>query len=656
MDDATRLISELQAKLTELDNKVAAYRHDMAAEFTRYSDQLLKNVPEDVMQKVSQAVADSMPNYSSLNLPHKSSTTSSLDEPRSPTPTDLPGLWRGRISPPPVLPHTSGTPKEAVRSPHDREKEFHGLFTPHYLPLLDGSERPLHSPPTSPPTSPPPVPVPVSVPVPVPASAPAPVPEKVEQKVQLEIAQTLESQASPAEAKPRPAPVRRLTDGTTSSVDSVGSDTSTKIRKSALRRSSSASKPPDSPRDPRRVRFEFQGAEVLPTSSPQSSESIPPETSSAEDESAFPDEPFSASSLGDIEGEEDPPPKKVSSSQALRALSRSPLDAGTVWTVVNPDPEPDLDNSATSEGQDDNISTSDLSSPDQTSTMPPKATTARSKVQPSSDAQASQELSSRLEALDITKDEDRDDDDVSDDDSLFMSSKKKQKKGSLSPGAQSPIPTAATSTPLAISKPNKPNSTTPKTIPPYSSVGARDEEADDLFDLEAADDDEGLKKATSAKGSPEKHLPEPVDDEPEESAPKHKGFPVPLYSSSPAVGIPHRPVDVNKQPPRATPVPSSSYVAGSVGSFKGRPLYMGSVKDPKILEEVLALGDVPNFVGSVNGRSGVDASNPKSYRATLQSPGQTPTATSFTERYIKERDERGGYTTDEEKQARNDYF
>ncbi|EOO04411.1 hypothetical protein UCRPA7_14 [Phaeoacremonium minimum UCRPA7] len=637
MDDATRLISELQAKLTELDSKVAAYRQDMAAEFTRYSDQLLRNIPEEVLQKVSQAVADSMPNYPSLNLPHKSSTTSSLDEPRSPTPTDLPGLWRGRISPPPILPHTSGTPKEAVRSPHDREKEFHGLFTPRYLPLLDGSERPLHSPPTSPPTSPPPV------------------PEKVEEKVQLEIAQTLEVKPTPAEENPRPAPIRCPTDATTSSIDSVGSDTSTKIRKSALRRSSSASKPPDSPRDPRRVRFEFQGAEVLPTSSPQSSEPVPPEIGSEEDESAFPEESFPESSIGDIEGEEDPPPKKVSSSQALRALSRSPLDAGTVWTVVNPDPDPDPENSANSEGQDNTRSSSELSSPEQTSTMPPKATAVQPKVQPSRDAQASQELGSRLGALDINKDKEKDDD-VSDDDSLFMSSKKKQKKGSISPGPQSPIPTAATSTPLAISKSNKPNSTTPTATPPYPSVRARDDEADDLFDLEVADDDEGLKKATSAQTSPTKHLPEPVEDEPEEPAPKHKGFPVPLYSSSPAMGIPQRPVDVNKQPPRATPVPSSSYVAGSVGSFKGRPLYMGSVKDPKILEEVLAMGDVPNFVGSVNGRSGVDASNPKSYRATLQSPGQTPTPTSFTERYIKERDEKGGYDTEEEKQARNDYF
>ncbi len=87
---------------------------------------------------------------------------------------------------------------------------------------------------------------------------------------------------------------------------------------------------------------------MLPSSSPQAPtilgeallvEDIEADTSAIAEEDESPE--YTGPSLLDVEGEEDalPRPKKVSSTQALRALSQQPLDAGTIWTVVNADTE-----------------------------------------------------------------------------------------------------------------------------------------------------------------------------------------------------------------------------------------------------------------------------------------------------------------------------
>ena len=58
MDEATRLVSELQQKLSELDHKVWQYRQDMASEFTKYAENVLRDVPKDVSETVSKAIAE----------------------------------------------------------------------------------------------------------------------------------------------------------------------------------------------------------------------------------------------------------------------------------------------------------------------------------------------------------------------------------------------------------------------------------------------------------------------------------------------------------------------------------------------------------------------------------------------------------------------
>ncbi|UZP44103.1 hypothetical protein NXS19_011915 [Fusarium pseudograminearum] len=126
----------------------------------------------------------------------------------------------------------------------------------------------------------------------------------------------------------RPGHVRRSTNDTVSSSHSDRSES--KTPRSALRRSSSGSKPPQSPR---RVRFDVMGAEVLPTASPQPTDSMIPAAAPV-----LSVDQARTDSMLDDDLEDLPPPRKISSSEALRALSREPLEAG-VWTEVNSNPD-----------------------------------------------------------------------------------------------------------------------------------------------------------------------------------------------------------------------------------------------------------------------------------------------------------------------------
>ncbi len=142
MDDATKLVSELQDKLAELDQKVWKYRQDMAAEFDRYLENLLRNVPSEISEAVSNTVAESLRNYESLCptvLPWIESSSTSTSSPRLiPNGNDDSLGDETSASPSSRQPHGPEEP-EVPRSPHARDLEFRGVFTPNYLPLLDNS-------------------------------------------------------------------------------------------------------------------------------------------------------------------------------------------------------------------------------------------------------------------------------------------------------------------------------------------------------------------------------------------------------------------------------------------------------------------------------------------------------------------------------------
>lgn len=679
LDDTAKLIAEAQAKLTELDDRVAAYRLQMAAEFNRFSGVQLQNVPEDVAYQVSQAVNKSLVNYSHLFPPgsHRGHTSPL----QSPTEShDSP--WRNKGSPPPILPHTSGTPKEPHRSIHERELEFQGLFTPTYLPLLDSADRPIHSPPTSPGADPasnidekltvrntqtsegtqtseaPQTSDDITVPEPTPTS---------------EGTQTSES-PSPHH-QPRPSLLRRATDA---SIDSATSDSSSsRIRKSALRRSSAASsRGPDSPRETRRVRFEVQGQEVLPSSSPQASATALAEvvSASSENSATLTDAALPDTSLGDTDGEDDPPPRKVSSSQALRALSKEPLDDPTTWTVVNP-------------GSEEPASDADKSS-EKTSTVPTVNAEDRDEMAPmqlpmhvkpeggggrgqgdAKEGSGHAKHESMAESVQAADEESSDDDDP-----LMIISKKDFKKklqatDSQTSKATDPVsaqpnsPEATGRTPISITNTNPvtPEGSSSKVASAKRAEPAEDDDEDDMFKLEAGEDDETLEKAISARGSPQKHLPEPAEEELEEPEEGDKADeksddesdereaqfkPNTPIQASPPIGMAiKKSTDI---PPKVPIMPQGSVPKMSIGSYGGKPITMAAVKDQKLMEKIAKSEDArPFFVGSVNGRSGPDPSNAKSYRASLPSPARSGPGT-LMERWMREKEEGTKYASDKE--------
>ncbi|KAI0998975.1 hypothetical protein K3495_g9222 [Podosphaera aphanis] len=309
MNEAGRIVADLQRKLAELDHRVWAYRREMTSEFEKYSDGLLREVPDYVSETVSQTMAQSINGFRSLypdGIPIlKSHPSTSLRD----------TLDHSSAAPRPVYrPVDCHDDEINLRSPHEHEKEFEGVFTPNYLPLLDGSsdERRSRS---------------LESPIIICANRECWKEERIgEVGASMEMS---ESRMSLTDSKPT-TPDQKSTDGF--STNSDWSYTGTP-RRSALRPPSSSSK--GGGQSPRRVRFNVAGEEVLPTSSPiptihlLGDETIPFSYNSENDENDMEDEET-------LEDEDEPLPKRISSSQALRLLSRRTLeDDGTVWTAVS---------------------------------------------------------------------------------------------------------------------------------------------------------------------------------------------------------------------------------------------------------------------------------------------------------------------------------
>ncbi|KAL2164211.1 hypothetical protein VTH06DRAFT_3427 [Thermothelomyces fergusii] len=600
MDEAARLVSELHDRLAELDGKVAAYQRDMLAEFHKHMDDCLKQYPDHISTEVSRAITASMAagRYPALSPPSRA------------------GRDDGKMSPSPFLHHTAGTPKEAARDPHAREKEFQGLFTPTYLPLLESSTRALHSPPMSPP----------------PASngqALSQSPENVSQ-IDDESRQpgVPGAPSSPAHEE-RPRPVRSMTDRSTSSVESSGSES--KGRRSALRRSSGSAKG-----SPRRVRFEFEGEEVFPaSSSPQAPAPAPgaesgatPQAEAETPANATKDDSteYSGPSLLDVEGEEDllPKPKKVSSTQALQALSRCPLDEGTTWRLVSPDPG-ELPTSKN--GEEEPAKVNGMNGEKQPAGAPglPAKSDSQVALRPIGDRQGSpRQPDPPPRASSAVEDDDEDNNAASDDEFLSMPSRRK----SSSPSKQSPF-TPPPKLPAAAAG----RSTTSETD---GTPAADDDGLDPLFDF---DEDAGSPSSRDQKS--QKYLPE-SDSSDDDSVP---GRLRQAARRELRQQRPHRPRDAGepsaspRSAARPPPVsPSAALFEHSIGSYMGRPVTAAPIKDPKLYDEIAGMKDVPFLVGSVHDVSEAEAAKLGSYRgpsgARRRLAGAAPR--SFTERFALE--------------------
>lgn len=727
MDDATRLIADLEEKLADLDHKVATYRQGLADEFTRHEHRLLRDVPETLCATVQSTVARSLVKYPAISpalarapaltgadspepcpgaATPAADATAAASTATAPASTSTPGtgatdtatstaapataasrpadhedsspaaprLPRPATPPPSLLPPPHPSPPAATDdlghmsdSPEDREAELRGLFTPTFLPLLDISINRMRSPPTPPkPRSPrnsDHMAAPTTTTTKMDAADPA--------------------RAGPGEARPssspltctqlptRPPTIRRATDDlSTSSALSDKSDS--KSRRSALRRSSSSSKP----QSPRRVRFEVAGTGVLPTSSPSdSSQDLrqPPSdggyTAPAleEDDPARPRSVAAILGLTDAEDNE-PPPKKVSSSQALRALSRMPLDSDTVWIPVTQESTPDPNSEG--RGADAVKPNSSLKSETSAATSPsaelrpaPAPASPPRRPAPLEVGRAKTHLGTPLRRS--TESWDSDSDESSDDDFLSMAKPKSfRNKTSLvssrprspSDGEESrPVPARRATTGTVSNTAEAPRAPTP---PPgilrdgarqsrdvVSSTANRTQyeapdggpDYSDVFDFEES---EGM------PARPPTPPREESDSEPEDSRPQPRQAKEPLhmYSTSPAVSIPGR--QAAQMPPRAeeaatvaaTNIPGTTPKSQvpAVGSYRGRSITMPVVVNPSIHERAAALGEFNSFVGSLDGRSGMDDGDVSSFRASLAAVGFDGTPRSLTQRMMME--------------------
>lgn len=511
---------------------------------------------------------------------------------------------------------------------HEREKEFQGLFTPSYLPLLDGSSS----------IYPPSPPVTANSDFVPPAAGTAAygvttgtttmgsqgLGQAMEGPLARGPGEIGESAQQPEQLPDRPATTLKQTNqGTTSSLSDT---TDSRQRRSALRRSSSSSNNNQSPKSPRRVRFDFEGVEVLPTASPLPTDNFPQRTSSP-----IPSEDLLESDaiLGDgkeieEQGMPDPPPRKISSSEALRALSRAPLDEGTVWTIVNPE----ADESAT-ESQKGKMASpaTEATAKDTPPAAPePPRTTAVPPIR--------KPLTS-LKSVRESPAEDSDDD-SSDEDFISMG---KPKSFSNKPSLQSApaAPSTKSTKPVKSPKPAKPviaakpagkagiHRTASFSLGDDETSSDEDEE-DEMFEFEGG----GLSAPPRPKPAP----PSPAEEEREPSPPltdDKSDYSSAAYATSPAVPISR---------PRAgsgTSTPTTNkFQPGSIGSYKGRAVVMPVVKNEDLHAQAASLGEFNTFVGGLDGRSGMDEGDLNSFRASLVHTGFSGTPRSLTERMMLE--------------------
>ncbi|KAI0597681.1 hypothetical protein F4775DRAFT_593151 [Biscogniauxia sp. FL1348] len=608
MDDSARLVAELLGKLADLDYKVNEYRQEMAHEFQRYSHQLLQHVPLHVRAQVAKIMASKMQDYPALNLDHFPVLDSlSTDHDHNALPDhQAPGC--GKVTPPLALPGASiELPSDGTRSPHEREREFIGLFTPSYLPLLDAVQRPP-PPPTATPATP---------------TSPPQSPRSPRTK-EPNGNQGLASPSTPLGnlALSRPDPVRRSTGDTVSSNTSDDSASRTQ-RRSALRRSSSSSTKTQSPR---RVRFEVEGQEVLPTVSPPISPRISDLPSYPQSSpTRMLDDSFGEVVLDDetgLLGSSPPRPKKLTSTDRLKAMARSSNEDTSKWTIV--------DNSQGLSDDDEELVMAASNGHSQAAN--PRSNAKGGAVHRINDKRLPAQSSPSLEVVheiaedQFAGDDDNDDDEM--DDTLEMpplSSFKGKKR--FSPPQDAEVGPEHQTAKIQ----NRKDAHSPATNSHGSDLPqTMDEEDMFLFDdnPDETSIDDDRPKATS------KYI---EDEEEEEEEEEEEGELTPiagdqtessaaaLYSRSPGVAI-------AKPPPPPPASALSKQIAASAGSYKGRPFSIGIVRDPELHKRAAEMGDLYSFVGSVDGRSGVDESS--SYRPELASFNGTPR--SLSERLLME--------------------
>ncbi|KAF7556083.1 hypothetical protein G7046_g6408 [Stylonectria norvegica] len=621
MDEAS-LVESFESKLEDLERKVQTYRQCMVDGFQRYYLDQVRVVSPIIVSRIAQSLARSIADYPDLNP--------DLAELRIFPPADsravaVPGSGLRHQTPPadvsgvpgvsaarsvdsatrsvvsavavasPVAAAASGA-AEPPRSPHAREKELQGLFVPSYLPLLECAREPSKDPPAVPPRHSHDVTL-----LPEPAFAAA-----LGQGADMDTriarpepqALVLATPQSPA----RPGSVRPSTDDIPS--PSLSDKSDAKTPRSALRRSSTA---PKTPQSPRRVRFEFMGAEVLPTASPQPTDLMDPRASSP---ASTPDPLGSNSTLSDEAEDYLPPARRISSTEALRSLSRTPLEEGTVWTVVTSIPDDEI-----------------LVEQEDMSTFLPAAPDPPSPAQPIQISD-SNHRSQKLGSLSEEPEEDIDDDEDNSSDEEFLSMAK--------PRSFTNKKVANPTSPIRESESVPPRTTDEsalklEVVTTDKARGPSDDgfDEDDLFFFEG-----GLSAPPKPRPQDLSIKEEVVEDDLDMVPESGSDLQQSLYATSPAITIARHSM-VNGPTSPTTPT-MAKFQAGSLGSYKGRPVIMPVVRNPEVLAQAASLGQFNTFVGGLDGRSGMDEGDLSSFRASFANTGFSGTPRSFTERLMME--------------------
>ncbi|QPH01789.1 hypothetical protein C2857_005992 [Epichloe festucae Fl1] len=422
-------------------------------------------------------------------------------------------------------------------------------------------------------------------------------------------------------------------DDATSSISSDKSDS--KPPRSAMRRTSSISKIPQSPR---RVRFDFMGEEVLPTSSPQQSAFIAARISSPEPAIHEADCTSNLATDPGEDEEEEAPPRKVSSSDALRALSRAPLDEdGTVWTVVNSDSEESATDGSPFAQSRQSENTDALPKSSAAATSPgiePTSNTLKTKIRFKSAA-------SNTAAHNVNNLED---DSTDDEDILSMAAKHKAPLSLAYRG--SAVLSSLLSDKKVVSSQYSDHNAEPSNSERADMTESRhevasqtfrtaDERDDDMFHFE--EDYLELPKRGLEKNPVEpEQEPEPEQSEEEFSDHEIRTAPVrpaSLYATSPAVAIPRQMGHDDEE--QSTPS-RPKFQAGTVGSYKGRPLIMPVIRNPDLLAELHSSEPISPVVGSVHDRSPADDLKSSTAQASINQRLAASAPRSFSERLMIE--------------------
>ncbi|KAF3769893.1 hypothetical protein M406DRAFT_320090 [Cryphonectria parasitica EP155] len=154
----------------------------------------------------------------------------------------------------------------------------------------------------------------------------------------------------------------------------------------------------------------------------------------------------------------------------------------------------------------------------------------------------------------------------------------------------------------------------------HTSAGPEEDNDEGFFAFDDEEETSSSQKTRAARSRTEKYLTEAQDDEPE-NVEYHNNHTKATRSHSGGRGSPPTNASTGSQPAITVPAQHPTKPEGtrslstSIGSYAGRPVMPGPVKDQELLKKLESVdSDVPFFVGSVNGRSGPDASNVKSYQ------------------------------------------